>query len=137
MATEFGAATTGFAGRIGTLEPGRAADLVLIDWRAVGGPYLDAETPVLEALLHRGKASAVHTSMVGGRVVLRDGRAVGVDASAVRSEIARQLGGGPTDAERGRRDLARCVLPHVRDFYRGWPVADQGAPGPGRHEARP
>src|SRR4029453_17300416 len=74
MATEFGAATTGFGDRIGVLEPGRAADLVLIDWDAVAAPYLDAETPILDALLHRGKASAVRTSMVGGCVVLRDAR---------------------------------------------------------------
>jgi 5-methylthioadenosine/S-adenosylhomocysteine deaminase len=136
MATEFGAATTGFADRIGALEPGRAADLVLIDWRAVGGPYLDADTPVLEALLHRGKASAVHTSMVDGRVVLRGGCAVGVDAAAVRAEIARQLASGPTDAERRRRDLARLLMPHVRDFYRGWAVPGQGGRELGRGEAR-
>src|SRR5262249_39486954 len=42
MATEHGAATTPFAGRIGTLEPGKAADLVLLDWRHVAYPYLDA-----------------------------------------------------------------------------------------------
>ena len=139
MATEFGAATTGFAGRIGILEPGRAADLVLIDWRAVGSPYLDAETPILEALLHRGKASSVHTSMVGGRVVLLEGRAVGVDARAVRSEIARRLGGGPTDAERRRRQLARSLAPHVRAFYRDWPVLDPAphAPRLDAREARP
>lgn len=136
MATEFGAATTGFADRIGALEAGRAADLVLIDWRAVSGPYLDAATPVLEALLHRGKAAAVRTSMVGGRVVLRDGHAVGVDAAAARSEMARLLGGGPTDAERRRRDLARRLMPHVRDFYRGWLGPDHGTPERDRGGAR-
>ncbi len=139
MATEFGAATTGFADRIGVLEPGRAADLVLLDWDAVATPYLDAETPVLDALLHRAKASAVRTSMVGGRVVLRDGRPVGVDADAVRGEIARQLAGGPTAAEQRRRELARSLAPHVRDFYRGWPVptATRGYPRFNDPEDRP
>ena len=36
MATEGGAATTGFAGQIGVIAPGMAADLVLVDWDALG-----------------------------------------------------------------------------------------------------
>ena len=45
MATSGGAATTPFAEAIGALEVGRAADIVLIDWRAISYPYLDPETP--------------------------------------------------------------------------------------------
>ncbi len=33
MATAGGAETTGFRGQIGSLEPGRDADLVMIDWQ--------------------------------------------------------------------------------------------------------
>jgi cytosine/adenosine deaminase-related metal-dependent hydrolase len=49
MATSGGAKTTAFGDGIGALEVGRAADLVLIDWRQISYPYLDAETPLLDA----------------------------------------------------------------------------------------
>jgi len=39
----------------GALEPRRAADMVLIDWHQIGYPYLDAETPLLDAVLQRAK----------------------------------------------------------------------------------
>src|SRR5262252_1741080 len=39
MATDGGAKTTGYAGTIGTLAPGKAADLVLIDWKNIAYPY--------------------------------------------------------------------------------------------------
>ena len=51
MATLGGAATTPYGSHIGTLAVGKAADLVLIDWDKLAYPYLDPETPVLDAVL--------------------------------------------------------------------------------------
>ena len=59
MATEDGALTTPFGNRIGALEPGRAADLVVMPWKHVAYPFLDPETPVLDALVQRARSSAV------------------------------------------------------------------------------
>src|SRR5207247_9617904 len=49
MGTAGGAATTGFADRIGAIEPGKAADLVLLPWRSVAHPYLGAGTGPVES----------------------------------------------------------------------------------------
>ncbi len=57
MATEHGAATTGFGSRIGRLEAGRAADMVLLRWSQVAAPYLDADVPVLDAVVARAKSA--------------------------------------------------------------------------------
>ena len=54
MATTGGAMTTPFGSRIGSLAVGRAADLVLIDWDKIAYPYLDPETPILDAVVHGG-----------------------------------------------------------------------------------
>ena len=51
MATSGGAATTPFADTIGALEAGRAASMVLIDWREISYPYLDPKTPLIDAVL--------------------------------------------------------------------------------------
>src|SRR5262245_41365683 len=61
MATSGGAKTTPFADTIGALEAGRAADIVLIDWYEISYPYLDAQTPLLDAALQRAKTRGVRT----------------------------------------------------------------------------
>ena len=53
MATTGGAKTTAFSDSIGALEVERWADLVLVDWDQISWPYLDPETPVLDAVLQR------------------------------------------------------------------------------------
>jgi cytosine/adenosine deaminase-related metal-dependent hydrolase len=74
MATDGGAKTTGYAGTTGTLAPGKAADLVLIDWNKLAYPYLDEETPLLDAVIQRAKGEAVKLNMCDGEVIYRDGR---------------------------------------------------------------
>jgi len=120
MATAGGAATTGFGDRIGALEPGRAADLVLLPWRSLAAPYLDPATDPIDAVVHRARASAVDTVMVAGEVVLRSGRFTRVDRDAAMEELAARLRAPLSAEEEGRRALARAVFPHVRRFYDGW-----------------
>jgi 5-methylthioadenosine/S-adenosylhomocysteine deaminase len=120
MATEHGAATTPFAGRMGTLEAGRAADLVCVAWPPIAHPYLDAETPALDALVHRGRASHVDTVVVAGEVVLRDGRPTRVDKAEALEALAASLRAPLRPEEERRRRLGRAVFDHVRAFYDGW-----------------
>ena len=68
MATTGGAMTTHFGSRIGSLAVGRAADLVLIDWDKIAYPYLDPETPILDAVVQRGRTDAVDLVMVGASI---------------------------------------------------------------------
>ena len=120
MATAGGAATTGFGDRIGSLEPGKAADLVLLPWASLAAPYLDPVTAPVDAIVHRARTAAVDTVMVAGEVVLRDGRFTRVDRDAALAELAATLRAPLTPAEERRRRLAREVFPHVRRFYDGW-----------------
>ena len=117
MATEHGAATTPFAGRIGRLAPGMAADLVLFDWPAVTWPYQDAAIAFVDVLVQRAKAHAVHSVMIAGQWVYRGRRFTRVDRDAVLADIAEQLARPKTAAEVERMALARDVMPHVRRFY--------------------
>ncbi|MGH7268722.1 MAG: amidohydrolase family protein [Candidatus Rokuibacteriota bacterium] len=127
MASRNGALTTPFGESIGTLEPGRAADLVLLRWSHIAAPYLDPAMPPVDALLYRATAAAVDTVLVAGEPVLRDGRVVRVDRDAVLRDLAASLARPLEPHERERRALARDLLPHVRRFYdRYW--------DPGAHE---
>jgi cytosine/adenosine deaminase-related metal-dependent hydrolase len=120
MATENGARTTAFGERIGTLEPGRLADLVVLDWGQMSRPYLDADVSVVDALVHRGKPEGVRAVMVNGEVVCRDGRVTTVDEEAALAELSRRLAAPLDEDERRRLDLALELCPRVVDFFRDW-----------------
>src|SRR6266542_31247 len=128
MATEDSAATTPYAGHIGTLERGKAADLVLISWRRIAHPYLDPDTTVVDAVVHRAKTDAVTLVMVAGEVVLRDGRFTRIDRETALEELAASLRVDLKPEEERRRRLSREVFPVMKRFYEGW--LDEGARQP-------
>ena len=120
MATVGGAATTPYGCHIGTLAVGKAADLVLIDWEKLAYPYLDPETPVLDAVLQRAKTDGVDLVMVAGEVIYEDGRSTRVDRDAALRELHESLQHALSDDEIERRQLSKMLLPHVRRFYAGY-----------------
>jgi 5-methylthioadenosine/S-adenosylhomocysteine deaminase len=120
MATEHGALTTQFGAEIGTLEPGKAADMVLVEWESIAEPYLDPAVPVVDALVHRGRPAGVRTVIVAGEAVLRDGRSTRLDKGAIMQELAASLGVPLTADEQRRREVAPMLLPHVARYYDGW-----------------
>ncbi len=120
MATEGGAGTTPFAGWIGRLEPGMAADLVMFDWPAVTYPYQDEALGFVEVLVQRAKAKAVHSVMIAGEFVYRERRFTTLDRDTVLAGIAEALGKPRTPAEQERVALSQALMPHVRRFYDGY-----------------
>ncbi|WP_327040795.1 amidohydrolase family protein [Micromonospora ureilytica] len=85
-ATRGGARALGMDATIGALTPGRQADVVLIknDASPVMFPILNPHGHVV----FQAQRADVHTVLVGGRVVKRDGRLVGVDLAAARANVA-------------------------------------------------
>lgn len=130
MATEHGAATTPFQGRIGRLSPGMAADAVILDRREMSWPYQDAATPILDLIVNRAKTRAVSTVMIAGEVVYAEGRFTRLDREATLAEIASKLDRPLTAAEQDRIALSRAVFPHVQRVYDGWL---DGEDGPGHY----
>jgi cytosine/adenosine deaminase-related metal-dependent hydrolase len=117
MATAGGAKTTAFGERLGVLEVGRAADMVLIDWGHLSYPYLDEETPVLDAVLQRAKATGVRTVICDGDVIYNEGRFTKVDRDAALRALHDDLAKALADDEVERRKLSKSLLPHVKRFY--------------------
>jgi cytosine/adenosine deaminase-related metal-dependent hydrolase len=128
MATSGGAKTTAFGDMIGSIEVGRGADMVLIDWRQISYPYLDTETPVLDAVLQRAKAEGVRTVICDGEVIYADSRFTKVDRDAALRELHEGLQRALSDDEIERRLLSRALLPHVKAFYDGWLDSDRYQP---------
>lgn len=120
MATEHGALTTGFGDSIGTLAPGKAADLVLINWPQIAYPYLEQDVSVVDAVVHRAKTSGVDTVLVGGEPVLQNGQFTHVNKAKILEELAALLRAPLQPAEERRRELSPAVFPYVKLFYEGW-----------------
>jgi 5-methylthioadenosine/S-adenosylhomocysteine deaminase len=85
FATRGGAKALGKDDSLGALTPGRQADVVLIknDESPVMFPILN---PYGHIVYQAGRGD-VHTVMVGGRLVKKDGRLVGIDLAAARAKI--------------------------------------------------
>jgi len=80
MATRGGARCLG-RDDIGSLEPGKCADLILVDTRRLS--YAGASSDLLAALVFSPFPEPVDTAMVNGRVVVEGGSLVGVDVPAL------------------------------------------------------
>jgi len=120
MATVGGARTTPFRESLGTIEVGRAADMVLIGWRDVSFPYLDPEMKLLDAVIQRARASAVRATICAGEVIYENGRFTRLDRDAALAALHDDLQRALSDDEVERRGLAKALLPHVRKFYAGY-----------------
>jgi 5-methylthioadenosine/S-adenosylhomocysteine deaminase len=91
LATVAGAEAIGMADRIGSLEPGKAADLVVHDGASL--PWTPPGDPTLN-LVWGTDGRSVRDVVVDGRVVVRDGRCTTVDEDELRRtarEVQRAL----------------------------------------------
>jgi cytosine/adenosine deaminase-related metal-dependent hydrolase len=128
MATDAGAKTTPFGTQIGTLKPGKAADVTLIRWEQIAEPYIDPDVPVIRAMLHRAKSSGIDTVIVAGEPIYRDGRFTRIDKEAAVRELAESLQCPLTPGEEYRRKIAGDIYPHVEAFYRSYLGGDARNP---------
>jgi cytosine/adenosine deaminase-related metal-dependent hydrolase len=89
-ATRGGARALGRDATLGSLEPGKKADVVLIknDASPVSFPILNPYGHVA----FQAQRGDVHTVIVNGRVVKHDHRLVGIDLAAVRREVEATVG---------------------------------------------
>ncbi|MFM9136393.1 MAG: amidohydrolase family protein, partial [bacterium] len=82
-ATLEGARALGLGDRIGTIEPGKEADLVVLDLRA---PHLVPIRDPYTAIVYAAGRSDVRDVLVAGEIVVRDRRPTRVDAGAVMDD---------------------------------------------------
>lgn len=84
MVTLEGARALGLADRIGSLEPGKAADLCGV---SLAGPHARPVHDPLAAIFHGARAPDVILTVVDGRVLYRGDRVVGVDEEAIGRRV--------------------------------------------------
>ncbi len=84
MATLNGARALGAEARLGSVEPGKAADFLLLDTSgAHAAPMFDA----IGHIVYSASKGDVRDVFVGGRAVLRAGKVLGLDVPALVAEV--------------------------------------------------
>jgi cytosine/adenosine deaminase-related metal-dependent hydrolase len=128
MATLNGARCLSLEDKIGSLVPGKAADVILVDFDAATYPYMDPNVDIVDALVHRCRAAHVRTTVADGRVLMRDGQVTAFDVE----EIVQGL---QASAQEVQRSQFRAVdeswpemSPRVRDHYGGLWERDRAVP---------
>jgi cytosine/adenosine deaminase-related metal-dependent hydrolase len=110
-----GARVVGAGDAVGRLEPGRRADVVLVDLDALSAPYAADDAGIWELLLARGKGAHVDSVIVEGRVLMRrrvlqhlDREALMAEvAAAAATAVARRTPAGSAWVERMGREISR------------------------------
>jgi 5-methylthioadenosine/S-adenosylhomocysteine deaminase len=74
------------ADRIGSLEPGKQADVVVHD--TSGAHWIPRSVDPVLQLVWASDGRSVRDVVVGGRAVVRDGRCTTVDLDALRTDAA-------------------------------------------------
>jgi 5-methylthioadenosine/S-adenosylhomocysteine deaminase len=98
-ATTQSARAIGLGEQIGALAPGRRADLILVD---LTGPHTQPLHDIAATLVHSARSSDVRTTVVDGRILMRDRRLLTLDVPAIATELAGQLP-ALTERRKGRR----------------------------------
>jgi len=90
LATSEGARAVGLAAEIGTIEPGKAADLLVLslaDPAFLAAPEVDPH----DLVAWSGGGFAVRHVMVGGEILVKDGRLTHLDVEEIRRRAAMEL----------------------------------------------
>ena len=87
MATRNGARAVGLEHLIGSIEPGKRADLILVD---ASTPRLASCPDPFSALVYAARPDDVVLTMVDGQVLVREGKAVYLDARQIAADAAAQ-----------------------------------------------
>jgi len=82
----------------GTLQPGMAADLLVLDWDALDDDPLFDDIDPLDLLLARGRGLHIREVMAAGRHVVRDGAVTGIDEPAMKVELLARTRSALADA---------------------------------------
>ncbi len=88
IATLGGAAALGLGGVVGSLAPGHQADIILVD---VSGPHTQPIHDLAATLVYSARSADITTTMVAGRLLMRDRQLLTVDVPATLESLSPRL----------------------------------------------
>ena len=83
MATLGGAVAMGIADKVGSLEPGKLADIILVDMTDIG---LTPNINPVSNLVYAGSGNYVDTVMVNGKLLMREKKLLTMDLEQIKQQ---------------------------------------------------
>jgi len=121
MGTTNAARVCGFEGELGALKPGMKADAILVDLHEImEDPWISPNLNIAEVFLHRAKGVHVNTVIVGGKVVMEDGKFLTVDVGELYKEVREQAERGISPQQRQFAETFQKIKPYYHKWYQGW-----------------
>jgi 5-methylthioadenosine/S-adenosylhomocysteine deaminase len=117
MGTVNGSSVLGWGPLAGTLEPGKRADMILFDSRALTEPYLSSEQDPIQTLLYRGRASAVDTVIVDGEILYQGKKHRRLNSKRLVEQLKASVKPAGTD---GGDPLEGELLLYAIRYYQAW-----------------
>jgi len=87
-ATLQSARAVGLGETLGTLKPGRRADIILVD---LSGPHTQPVHDLAATLVHSARSSDVRTTIVDGHILMRDRELLTIDVPTVVRELGERM----------------------------------------------
>jgi 5-methylthioadenosine/S-adenosylhomocysteine deaminase len=120
MATINGARAIGMADRIGSLKPGKRADLITVSSARMLSPFVCPLNEPAEVLWRRVRREDVCDVMVNGNLVVQGGRLLKIDVDDVEGALSKWYG----ELWAARGEVERSLSPildeadlAVREFF--------------------
>ena len=120
MGTEYGSKVLGFSDRAGTLDPGKQADIALIDLTRISEPVICLDHDIIDLLIYRGRATDVDTVLVAGEVVVENGRHVKIDREDVIHNLKASIPEDYNERFRQNNLLFPELRQKVKEYFASW-----------------
>jgi len=89
LATREGAKVLGMEGKIGSIETGRLADMILLDTRAPNLMPIHGKDTIISDLVYSASSANIDTTIVNGRVLMEKRQFTTLDPSAIANNVDR------------------------------------------------
>ena len=116
MATLNGAQAALQKDSIGKLEPGRAADIILVNLRTMTQPYLAPDIHMADVFVYRAKGTDVETVIIDGELVMENRKHLRFNKEDVLEQLRAAASQPPTAQDLQRADLFRQCRPVCVEF---------------------
>jgi hypothetical protein len=100
----------------GTLEPGKQADLILLDSRDFASPYLAPDQNPIDTLIYRGKSTAVDTVIVGGEILYQGRKHKRIESRSILKKLKESVIPPAKKNEGPEAEL----LPYLNAVFESW-----------------
>lgn len=116
MATRNGAKTIGLGDTIGALQPGMAADIVLLRYDEICYPFVTSSQNSLDTLVQRARPNHVDSVIINGKMVMKEGRILTIDKAALVDEIQDRLKAEDNKKKSRPKTWVKEVLPTILQY---------------------